>query len=259
MKKCICTLALCVLVVSGGSIRAAAPYSKPGPKFKVLVLTERGGGHEGFVAAALQWLGGFAGANRFEFTEINHTQKINAAFLSEYKVFLQLDFPPYMWSDESKAAFVEYIEKGKGGWVGFHHATLLGDFDGYPMWQWFSDFMGGIRFGNYIAQTASGTVNVEDAGHPVMKNVRASFTLHDDEWYTFDRNPRPNVRVLATVDEASYSPPSDIKMGDHPVVWVNPKMKARNVYFLVGHHPSLLRSTDFTTMFGNAILWAARK
>ncbi len=257
MKKCIHTLFLCVFIFSGVSVRAAEPHSKP--KFKVLVLTERGGGHESFVAAALQWLNGFAKTNNFEFTEINNTKKIDAKFLSEYKVFLQLDFPPYTWSDESKAAFVEYIEKGKGGWVGFHHATLLGDFDGYPMWQWFSDFMGGIKFKNYIAKTASGTVKVEDARHPVMKNVHASFTLHDDEWYTFDKNPRPNVHVLATVDESSYTPPSDIKMGDHPVVWVNPKMKARNVYFLMGHHASLLQSPDFTTMFGNAILWAAGK
>lgn len=89
--------------------------------------------------------------------------------------------------------------------------------------------------------------------------VRASFSLYDDEWYTFDKNPRPNVHILATVDEASYNPPLDIRMGDHPVVWVNPKMKARNVYFLTGHHASLLQSADFTTMSGNAILWSAGK
>ena len=60
------------------------------------------------------------------------------------------------------AAFVKYIEEGQGGWVGFHHASLLGEFDGYPMWDWFSKFMGGIRFKNYIAAKASATVNIED-------------------------------------------------------------------------------------------------
>lgn len=257
MKRIVILSLLCACFLTGSAVSAAEPQIKP--KFKVLVLAERGGGHEGFVAAALTWLTDFAAAHNFEFTEINDTRKIDDKFLSEYQLFLQLDFPPYMWSDLSKAAFEKYIEKGKVGWVGFHHATLLGEFDGYPMWQWFSDFMGGIRFKNYIAPTASGTVHVEDARHPVMKGVGASFTLHDDEWYTFDRNPRPNVHVLAHVDEASYNPPSDITMGDHPVVWCNPKMKARNVYFLPGHHASLLRSTDFTTMLGNAILWAAEK
>jgi type 1 glutamine amidotransferase len=257
MKECIYVFFLCVFIFFNKTVRASEPPSEP--QFKVLALTERGGGHESFVAAALQWLHAFAKANNFEITEINNTQKIDAKFLSEYKLFIQLDFPPYRWSDESKAAFVDYIEHGKGGWIGFHHATLLGNFDGYPMWQWFSDFMGGIIFKNYIAKTASGTVHVEDPQHPVMKNVQASFVLHDDEWYTFDKNPRPNVHVLATVDESSYNPPSDIKMGDHPVIWTNPKMKARNVYFLMGHHASLFQSADFTTMFGNAILWATEE
>jgi len=65
--------------------------------------------------------------------------------------------------------------------------------------------------------------------------------------------------VLATVDESSYKPASDIKMGDHPVIWINDKMKARNVYFLMGHSPVLLSSAELKTMFGNAIIWAAGK
>jgi len=154
-------------------------------------------------------------------------------------------------------AFVKYIEEGRGGWVGFHHATLLGEFDGYPMWDWFSGFMGGIRFENYIAEKASGKVIVEDLSHPVMKGVSKSFVLDNDEWYTFNESPRPNVQVLATVDESTYKPASGIKMGDHPVIWVNPKMQARNVYFLMGHDGSLLQSKDFTTMFSNALQWAA--
>lgn len=55
---------------------------------------------------------------------------------------IQLDFPPYTWPKEAEQNFVDYINEGRGGWIGFHHATLLGEFDGYPLWQWFSDFMG---------------------------------------------------------------------------------------------------------------------
>lgn len=244
---------LLILTFSASSVMAK------NPKYKVLVLTERGGQHEGFTAAALQWLTEVAKEEKFEFTEINNTKQINEAFLSQYKLFIQLDFPPYTWSDESKAAFVKYIEEGRGGWIGFHHATLLGDFDGYPMWNWFSDFMGGIMFQNYIAELASGTVRVEDAKHPVMKGVSESFVLENDEWYTFNKNPRPNVHVLANVDEESYTPASSIKMGDHPAIWVNEGMKARNVYFIVGHSAKLFESQDFTKMFHNAICWASSK
>ena len=228
-------------------------------KAKVLVLTERGGQHGGFTDAGLRWLAAEGVKGNFSITEINNARNITEAYLSQFSLVIQLDFPPYTWPKEAEDAFVKYIEEGRGGWIGFHHATLLGEFDGYPMWQWFSDFMGGVRFKNYIAPLADGTLIVEDKQHPVMKGVPASFVVPDDEWYTYDKSPRPNVHVLANVDESSYTPASDIKMGDHPVVWVNESKKARNVYFQIGHSSKLYETEGFTTMFRNAINWTLER
>lgn len=228
-------------------------------KAKVLVLTERGGQHGGFTDAGLKWLAAEGAKGNFSITEINNARNITEAYLSQFSLVIQLDFPPYTWPKEAEDAFVKYIEEGHGGWIGFHHATLLGEFDGYPMWQWFSDFMGGVRFKNYIAPLANGTLIVEDKQHPVMKDVPASFVVPDDEWYTYDKSPRPNVHVLANVDESSYAPASDIKMGDHPVVWVNESKKARNVYFQIGHSSKLYETEGFTTMFRNAINWTLER
>ena len=228
-------------------------------KAKVLVLTERGGQHGGFTDAGLKWLVAEGAKGNFSITEINNARNITETYLSQFSLVIQLDFPPYTWPKEAEDAFVKYIEEGRGGWIGFHHATLLGEFDGYPMWQWFSDFMGGVRFKNYIAPLADGTLIVEDKQHPVMKDVPASFVVPDDEWYTYDKSPRPNVHVLANVDESSYTPASDIKMGDHPVVWVNESKKARNVYFQIGHSSKLYETEGFTTMFRNAIEWALER
>lgn len=228
-------------------------------KAKVLVLTERGGQHGGFTDAGLRWLAAEGAKGNFSITEINNARNITEAYLSQFSLVIQLDFPPYTWPKEAEDAFVKYIEEGRGGWIGFHHATLLGEFDGYPMWQWFSDFMGGVRFKNYIAPLADGTLIVEDKQHPVMKDVPASFVVPDDEWYTYDKSPRPNVHVLANVDESSYTPASDIKMGDHPVVWVNESKKARNVYFQIGHSSKLYETEGFTTMFRNAINWTLKR
>jgi len=253
-------LLLTVIVLFAGCNASANKETKKSVEkapVKLLVLTERGGQHGGFTDAGIKWLQEQSQSMQFEFTEINNTSQINEEFLSQFNAIIQLDFPPYTWTEDAERAFIKYIEDGSGGWIGFHHATLLGEFDGYPMWQWFSDFMGGIRFQNYIAPLADGTVHVEDKTHPVMQGVSESFVIPDDEWYTFDKNPRPNVHVLATVDESSYTPDSDIKMGDHPVVWVNPHKKARNVYFLIGHSSKLYETKDFTTMFTNAIRWAS--
>lgn len=226
-------------------------------RFHALVLAERGDQHEAFVVAALDWLKGLAARDHFALDVFENPNQFNRAFLAQYQVFIQLNYPPYRWSDESKAAFQDYIEHGKGGWVGLHHAALLGEFDGYPMWPWFSDFMGGIRFKNYIAKRVAGTVMVERAAHPSMRGIPSSFVVEEEEWYTFDQDPRPNVQVLAHVDETSYQPSSDITMGDHPVIWTNEKKKARNIYIQMGHHPSLFKNEAYKTLLGNAILWAA--
>jgi len=226
-------------------------------QFRALVLAERGDQHEAYVAAALEWLKATAARDHFSMDVFANPDPFNKAFLARYQVFIQLNYPPYRWSDEAKAAFQDYIEQGRGGWVGFHHATLLGEFDGYPIWPWFSDFMGGIRFKSYIARRVSGTVVVEDKAHPCLQGVPATFVVGEEEWYTYDQDPRPNVHVLAHVDESSYEPASDIKMGDHPVIWTNEKMKARNIYILMGHHPSLFSNAAYKTLFRNSILWAA--
>ena len=228
--------------------------------YNVLVLTEGHGQHKPFSDAALHWLIEESKVHNFTLQVVSNTKLLDGKdALKHTDLIIQLDFPPYTWSKEAEQNFIDYMNEGRGGWIGFHHATLLGDFDGYPMWQWFSDFMGGIRFDNYIAPLADGKVIVENASHPITQKLDDEFILPDDEWYTYDKSPRPNVKVLARVDEASYTPTSDIKMGDHPVVWINEKMPTRNVYFQMGHSPKLFENDNFTTMFRNALKWALQK
>ncbi|GAB3049472.1 ThuA domain-containing protein [Spirosoma pulveris] len=256
MKK---HLLFCLLIsLLLGQVNAHSQPISPA-KRNVLVLTERGGLHEGFVAAALLWLNSFAQEHNLAIKVINHPGEADNDSLGHYALFIQLNYPPYNWTFKTRAAFEKYIDEGQGAWIGFHHATLLGEFDGFPMWNWFSEFMRGIRFKNYIAKKATAQVGIEATNHPVMKGLPNPFVIPDDEWYTFDTNPRVNVSVLAHVDETSYQPASDIKMGDHPVIWSNEKKKAKNVYFLMGHSAGLVEVDAFTKMVGNAILWALEK
>ncbi len=157
------------------------------------------------------------------------------------------------------AAFERYISEGRGGWIGFQHASLLGEFDGFPMWQWFSEFMGGIRYINYIPGFATATVHVELKNHPVMKGIPDSFIIKKDEWYIYYKSPRAKVQVIANVDESSYSPASKIIMGDYPVIWSNTNYSSRNIYIFMGHSPDLFDNQVYTTLFRNAIFWAAEK
>jgi uncharacterized protein len=229
------------------------------PKFRVLALAEGGEQHKTFVDAAKIWLDKLAAENHFAVDYISDTKPINEEYLSHYKLIIQVNYPPFGWTPVAEAAFERYIDEGLGGWIGFHHATLLGDFEGYKMSPWWSNFMGGIRFKSYIANFVDGEVTVEDKTHPVMQGVPAKFKIEHEEWYTYDKSPRPNVHVLASVDEDTYEPNSEIRMGDHPVVWTNEHVKARNVYIFMGHHGDLFQNAAFTTLVKNSIFWAANQ
>src|ERR1041385_4908104 len=167
-------LALAAIFVQA---RPALAESGAAQKFKILTLAETGGHHIEFSKAARPWVKKCGEENGFEVDYITNTGAINEESLAKYRLVLQLDFVPYGWKPEAMAAFQDYIEKGHGGWVGLHHATLLGEFDGYAMWPWFSDFMGKIRFKNYIPNFTSGTVHIEDQTHPCMKGVPETFVI----------------------------------------------------------------------------------
>jgi uncharacterized protein len=226
-------------------------------RFRVLVLAENGGHHIEYSKVARPWLDKLAADSNFLIDNIITTDNIDDEYLKKYQLFIQLDYPPYGWKDRAVNAFEKYITEGRGGWIGFHHASLLGEFDGYPMWEWFFHFMGEIKFKDYIAGFAAGNIKVEDPSHEVMKDIPSSFPVKKEEWYTYDKSPRENVHVIASVDESSYSPASAKKMGDHPVVWTNKNYAARNVYIFMGHSPDLFDDGNYTTLFRNAIFWAA--
>jgi hypothetical protein len=227
-----------------GRGQGAGSVSGSVPRFRVLVLAETDDIHAPFVAAARPWLEKLAADSNFAVDWLESPAPIDDAVLSRYRVFIQLNYPPYGWNDTAKKAFVKYIEEGRGGWIGLHHATLLGDFNGYRIWP-------------YIAGFATAMVHVERGDHPCMRGIPDSFIVEKDEWYIYDKDPRPHVDVLARVDESSYSPASDLKMGDHPVIWSNPRMKAKNVYIQMGHHPELFGNIVYATLLRNAIFWAA--
>lgn len=229
------------------------------PKFRVLVLHEKSGHHLAYSQRARLWLNQLAAHNDFVCDYIQDTERIDDTLLSQYSLFIQLDYPPYGWSDKAVSAFEKYITHGNGGWLGFHHASLLGEFDGYLMWEWYSQFMGNIRYVDYIPHFVRATVQVEDAEHPCMQGVPSAFTIDQEEWYTYNQSPRAYVHVIASVDEATYQPDAPVKMGDHPVVWTNPNVPARNIYIFMGHSPDLFDNVAYTTLIRNALFWTAGK
>src|SRR5258708_37267566 len=86
------------------------------PRFKVIALYENGGHHIEYSKAAKVWLDRLAADSGFSIDYIQNTDRIDAAFLAGYQLFIQLDFPPYAWKDAAGESFPHLIHESKGGW-----------------------------------------------------------------------------------------------------------------------------------------------
>lgn len=65
--------------------------------------------------------------------------------------------------------------------------------------------------------------------------------FRQEEWYGVEPNPRPHVRVLATVDDGSYNPAGGAMGADHPIVWCHAYEGGRAVYSSLGHRMATWR------------------
>jgi uncharacterized protein len=226
------------------------------PAFKVLVVASSDPDHSAMIAKAEPFLATLAAENHFVLDFTKDANQINEANLAMYQVFIQLHLAPFNMSASQQKAMQKFIEDGHG-WIGVHAAGLTGKqflAPGTPYWQWFENLMGDIVYSPHPA-IQTGSVVLEDRGHPVTRNLPKSFEIRD-EWYEFDKSPRPLVRVLARADESSYKP--NKPMGDHPIIWTNEHYR-RALYIGIGHDPAACSDANFAILMRDAILWAASR
>ncbi len=125
-------------------------------------------------------------------------------------------------------------------------------------WPWYrNDFLGG---GGFVASnwpSLPGRVNVDDPGHPTVKNVPASFVAPINEWYSWAPSPRmnPDIKVLLTLDKSNFpmGVKNMLKGGDVPVAWTNTRYKM--LYLNYGHGDRIFTSPILTTMIDNSLDW----
>ena len=151
-------------------------------------------------------------------------------------------------------AFEAFMQEGKG-MVGIHAAA---DFE-YE-WPYYGHLVGAYFKTHPPAQEA--TVIFESHDHPAMKPFEGmkSYTTFD-EWYTFKENPRPNVNVLATLDENTVKKfkNDEWKMGDHPIIWWQEKDRMRTFYTGFGHTHESFQDKKVIEHITNAINWVVKR
>jgi type 1 glutamine amidotransferase len=230
-------------------------YGHTQKKLNVIVVGSTDKYHAGSVAKGREFFAQLAAKYHFNLRFTQDTALINNDTLAKYQVFVQLHLAPFDMSARQQQAVQKFIEDGKG-WVGIHAAGLTGKqfHPNQPYWQWFEDAMGGVVYSPH-PKFQQGTLIIEDNKHPATKNLPAAIVM-TDEWYEFDKSPRPNVRVLARADESTYH--QNKPMGDHPLIWVNEKYR-RMIYIGVGHDSTAYANPPYAALLINAVKWAGSK
>ncbi|MEU9926148.1 ThuA domain-containing protein [Streptomyces anulatus] len=125
---------------------------------------------------------------------------------------------------EQQKAFENYVATG-GGYVGIHAAADT-EYD----WKFYGGLVGAYFDSHPQIQPA--TVRVEDHDHPATAHLDDEWQ-RTDEWYNYGTNPRDKAKVLATLDETTYT--GGNMKGDHPISWCQTYEGGRSFYTGLGH------------------------
>jgi cytochrome c len=154
--------------------------------------------------------------------------------LAGYRAVVFLSTTGDLLDPGQQAALRRYLQGG-GGWVGVHAAA-----DAEYDWPWYGGLVGAWFRRHPAVQPA--TVRPAPDAAALAGRLPARWE-RGDEWYDFRANPRGRVRVLATVDESTYTGGG---MGtDHPVAWCQEYDGGRSWYSAMGHTGESFREPRF--------------
>ncbi|MEV4019670.1 ThuA domain-containing protein [Nonomuraea angiospora] len=238
------------LSVAVAAITAAATVIPAIPAqaaaFKVLVFSKTAGFRHDSIPNGIQAIRDLGAANDFAVDATEDSNAFTTANLAQYKAVVFLSTTGDVLNDNQQAAFQTYVDGG-GGYVGVHSAA-----DTEYSWPYYGQLMG-AWFNNHPA-IQQATVRNEDRAHAATAHLGTTWS-RTDEWYNYRTNPRPNVRVLQSLDEGSYSGGG---MGDHPITWCHPQSSGRAFYTGLGHTQESYADPNFRTLLLGGIRYAAK-
>jgi type 1 glutamine amidotransferase len=243
-KRALALASAFVTLISAALVWTGTP-AVAAPLTKVLVFSKTAGFRHSSIPngiAAIQQLGS---ANGFTVTATEDANQFTTANLAQFQAVIWLSTTGDVLNATQQTAFQSYIGSG-GGYVGIHAAADT-EYD----WAWYGGLVGAYFQSHPAIQTAQ--LRVEDNTNPSTSHLPATWT-RSDEWYNYRTSPRPNVKVLMNLNEASYSGGS---MGDHPITWCQAYQGGRAWYTGLGHTEQTYTDTNFTRMLLGGIRVAA--
>lgn len=239
-----------VTAFDGSATAWASDGGDAGAPFPVLLYSRTAGyRHDSIPTAiaafmALQVAGGYTAVSTEDPTQFT------ADNLAQFQVVVFLMTTGDVLDADQQAAFEAWIDAG-GNYVGVHSAS-----DTLHDWPFYGALVGAYFVSHPDVQPASVDLDAtDDPDDPIVTDLPSPW-VRTDEWYNFDVNPRPNVTVLATVDESTYT--GGTMGADHPIMWRHPTGGGgRAFYTAMGHTSDSYRDPLFQRMLVSGLRWAA--
>jgi type 1 glutamine amidotransferase len=242
------TIVLLVLgcVVSLLAVPGATPA--PSPSLRLLVFTKTAAYRHDSIPAALRTIRELGAANDFAVDATEDAGVFSDTGLDRYDAVVFLLTTGDVLNGAQQAALERFVRAG-GGFAGVHSAADT-EYD----WPWYGGLVA-TYFRNH-PQIQPAAIDVTDAGHASTARLPRHWE-RTDEWYNFAANPRGRVRVLATLDESTYSPGDGAMGRDHPIAWAHEYDGGRAWYTGGGHTAESYAEPLFRAHLLGGLLYAA--
>jgi type 1 glutamine amidotransferase len=244
MRRTVLT-AVAGLLLSTAAVVTPQASAQAAPLTNVLVFSKTAGFRHDAIPAGIAAIRQLGTQNGFSVTATEDAAQFTTANLAQYQAVVFLSTTGDVLNAAQQTAFEQYIASGKG-YVGVHAAADT-EYD----WAWYGGLVGAYFLSHPAIQQAN--VRVEEPTNPSTAHLPQTWT-RTDEWYNYRTNPRSRVRVLANLDEASYSGGS---MGDHPITWCQNYGGGRAWYTGLGHTQESYSDANFTRMLLGGLQIAA--
>ncbi|MDX6740611.1 ThuA domain-containing protein [Actinocorallia sp. A-T 12471] len=225
---------------------APAPANAADAPYDVLVFSKTAGFRHDSIAAGTQAIRDLGAANSFTVTATEDAANFTTGNLAQYEAVVFLNTTGDALNGAQQTAFESYI-RGGGGYVGVHAAADT-EYD----WPFYGGLVGAYFASHPAIQQAD--IKVENRATAATATLPRVWT-RTDEWYNYQTNARSTARVLATLDESSYSGGS--MGGDHPHVWCKTYEGGRSFYTGGGHSSSSYAEPHFRSVLLGGIRYAA--
>ncbi|MEL6868019.1 MAG: ThuA domain-containing protein, partial [Bacteroidota bacterium] len=215
-----------------------------GTEKRLLIFSKTAGYRHQSIETGIEAIQQLAESKGYQVEATEEASIFNERELARFSAVIFLNTTGDVLDAYQQADFERYIQAG-GGFVGIHAAT-----DTEHFWPWYGKLVGAY-FNNH-PETQPARLKVLNKNHPSTKPLPAIWE-RTDEWYNF-KNLSPDVQVLVTVDESSYTGGTH---GDsHPMVWCHNYDGGRAFYTALGHTEESFSEPLFLEHLAGGIAYA---